>query len=278
MTEAVVYRTVKRQGKLVNEELFRFGYEPGDTWYIQRLIPDSAITNKLVVRDANIVGASKNAYWVLSAENMHVADKAHASGSVPEAFGAPYRGLLFGTMTLQFPCPVEWHGLEFATAQGTVGQITLDNGRLVEARWKVKQSRGTNDGWEENVTKYDYAGSSNGLPRAFTIADSHMAIESRFVSVVLGSNPRLGTNGYIPAMFSHALKETVEFWTNNQSYVLASGRLQSTKLPPGTRVYGGKHPVWPLVLLISIGLIIAPCLIFLALRNKRLATQQKETK
>ena len=266
--EAVVYRTLTREGKLVNEEWFRFAYQPGDTWFVQRLIPDATITNNLVPRDDHIVGASTTTFWNLGEKNMEVVDKAYASGSNPEKFGLFYRGLVYGTMNLQLPGPVEWHGLEFTNAQGATGQIMLDNGLPAGAKWTVKRQGSTNEGWDVIWSRYDYAGSSNGLPRAFSLAGSGFTFESRFVSLVLGADPKLGTNGYIPAMFSPALKETVMFWTNDQSYFLAGGRLQSTKLPPGARVYGGERPVWPLLVLVGVALITAPGLIFLAVRNK----------
>jgi len=266
--EAVVYRTVTREGKLVNEEWFRFAYQPGDTWFVQRLIPDASITNSLVPRDDIIVGASTTTRWNLGAKVMEVVDKAYASGSNPEKFGAFYSSLVYGIMNLQLPVPVEWHGLEFTTAQGATGQITLDNGRPVEAKWTVKRPGGTNGERDVNWSRYDYVGSSNGLPRAFTLADSRFTFEYRFVSLALGADPNVGTNGYIPAMFSPALKESVMFWTNDQSYFLAGGLLQSTKLPPGARVYTGERRVWPLLVLVGVALIAAPGLIFLAVRNK----------
>jgi hypothetical protein len=266
--EAVVYTTLTREGKLVNEEWFRFAYQPGDTWFVQRLIPDATITNNLVPRDDTIVGASTTTRWNLGAKVMEVVDKAYASGSNPEQFGAFYSGLVYGTMNLQLPIPVEWHGLEFTNAQGATGQITLENGRPAEAKWAVRRPGSTNEGWDVMWTRYDYAGSSNGLPRAFTLADSRLTHESRFVSLVLGTDPKLGTNGYIPAMFSPALKEIVIFWTNDESYLLTGGRLQSRKLPPGARVYTGERRVWPLLVLVGVALITAPGLIFLAVRNK----------
>ena len=268
MREAVVYRTLTRAGKLVNEEWFHFAYQPGDTWFVQRLIPDSANTNRLVPRNANIVGASKTSFWDLGEKSMDVVDKAQASGSLPEKFGAPYRSLLFGTMSLQLPIPIEWHGLQFTTAQGTAGRMTLADGRPSEAEWKVSWPPGTKATWDADWTRYDYEGSPDGLPRSFTASSGPATFRFAFLSLTLGSDPRVGTNGYIPAMFSPALKEYVEFWTNGEGYFLTGGRIQPAKLPPGARVYGGERRVWPLVVLIGIAIITAPCMIFLAVRNK----------
>jgi hypothetical protein len=90
-----------------------------------------------------------------------------------------------------------------------------------------------------------------------------------FVSLVLGADPELGTNGYIPAMFSAALKQYVTVWTNSESYMLAGGRLQPTTPPPGAHVYGGERRAGPAVAMIGIVLITSMSLIFVAFRNKR---------
>jgi hypothetical protein len=57
--EAIVYRELSDtiSGKVLNKEWWRFGYQ-NDSWFVQRLKPDTNDSSKLIPINSDIYGAS----------------------------------------------------------------------------------------------------------------------------------------------------------------------------------------------------------------------------
>lgn len=216
--DAVVYRRHSTpDGKVLNEEWMRFGYQEG-TWFVYHLTPDTNSPSQLVPVDYHVVcGASLDQLWTISSRNFHIADKDTATGSVPDRYGAFSRDFMWQTLALGIPylenTNIHWAGTNFTT---TVASKRDKRGHPTErAPLKGTLRLGTNglpiggefpvigDHPPEKVT-YEYAPDSAGIPTAFTeiFAGPDPAIfRYEFLSLELGEVKLEDTGGYVPTMF-----------------------------------------------------------------------------
>jgi peroxiredoxin len=253
--EAVVYRELSdTNGKVLNKEWWRFGCQNG-SWFVQRLIPDTNDSSKLVPRESSTVGASDTQFWVVDDQNLDVAEKNVAKGSLPDSFGMFYRSLLLSALSLGIPrqydalsitdAPVKWNGLEFNTIvrskwdKGGIvmakapmpGHLTLEkNGLPTSAVYPgVGQFSG-------GVANYQYVSPDlNEIPKIFTVRLHNEKFRFEFISLVLGTNNLTATGGYAPSLFADPkLKRTVSVYTNELAYV--DGKSYPAFKPPAPKL------------------------------------------
>ena len=216
--DAVVYRRYSTpDGKELNEEWVRFGYQAG-TWFIYRLTPDSNNPSLLIPTSYHVVcGASLDQLWTISSKNFHVADKEFATGSVPETYGAFSRDFMLHSLALGIPClentNIHWTGTNFTT---TVASKFDKWGHPTErAPLKGTLRLGTNGlpiGGEfpavgnhpASKVTYEHALDSTGIPTAFTetfTGSDPATFRYEFLSLKLGKDNVEDTGGYVPTMF-----------------------------------------------------------------------------
>jgi peroxiredoxin len=242
--EAVVYREISNNnGKVLNKEWWQFAYQ-NDSWFVQRLIPDATNSAKLIPRDSTIYGASFKQLWMISDQNLAAVGKDVATGSLP-AKNLFYRTLIFSALSLGIPrqsdalsitdAPVKWNSLEFnsvivsqrdkmGTAMATAplqGQLIQgNNGCPVSA---VYPEIGQYPGGE--VT-YEYEPSdATGIPKSFVEQYGNEKCRYEFLSLKLGEDNFMATNGYVPSLFADmTLKRIVTQYTNGLAYEQRDGK------------------------------------------------------
>jgi thiol-disulfide isomerase/thioredoxin len=254
--EAVMYRELSRtNGAVINREWWRFGHQ-NDTWFVQRLKPEATNSDKLVPYDSNICGASSAQLWAVGDQNLHLAAKDVASGSVPDTFGGFYRNLMFSTFSLGIPrensvlkitdAPVKWEGLEFNTIVGSkrgqkgkvlarasiTGQLELgDNGLPASAKFPGA------DQFSSGTVTYEYSSDTVGIPKIFVVKYPDTTFRYEFLSLALGSNDLAKSDGYVPSLFADmARKRIVMLWTNEFPYEQREGKSYPSFDPPAPRL------------------------------------------
>lgn len=257
--EAVVHREYRELSNpshtAPNHEWWRFGYQNG-TWFVQRLKPDATNSARLVPKDSTVCGASFAQFWIVSDQNLCLAAKDVAAGSLPDKASAVARSLMIEALSLGVPrklnllnladAPVAWNGLEFDTIVGSKhdnrgavlataplqGRLKLgDNGLPALAEYP-----GVGQFFGGSVT-YEYAPDTIGLPKSFTVGYSNALIRCEFLSLTLGTNELAGTDGYVPSQFADMnLKRIVKLYTNGLGYDQRDGKLYPSFTPPAPKL------------------------------------------
>lgn len=248
--EAVVYRKIlNTNGAILNQDWWRFGYQ-SDTWYLERLVPDKDDSSKLVSRpNGNICGTSYRSVWTVSDKDIHTAAKSSASGSVPESFTKFYCNLMISTLSLGVPrrldvltideAPIEMHASEFTSTVGTKfdKKGTIIEARPIDGTWKANadglpvslQYPGIGE-FSGGSVDYEYSSSTTRLPTVFTIKRTKDVLRYEFLSLSLGTNDLVTTNGYVPSLFATAtgtnFQRHITVWTNSLAYSLTNGKLR----------------------------------------------------
>lgn len=251
--EAVVYRKISEPSGYVNQDWWRFGIQ-GESWYCQRLQPDQADPSKLVPHNSlenGVAGASVRELWTVCDQFIHVADRAHASGSTPDRFGGIFRNLMMASLSLGISrdndplviksVRVKWDGLKYKSVVSTKrkdghpaergqieGTLTLDNQGFVAS---LKQEARPN--WSPRTVTYEYPPNSEGIPIRIVVRDHSLAdptntvddvIEYVFLSLKVGTDKSVGKQGYLPSMFADKnLPWVISYWTNGVGYSLHDG-------------------------------------------------------
>lgn len=256
--EAIVLRQVfNTNGTVQNKEWWRFALQDGNrTWYVERLMPDSKDSSKLIRRPNDaIIGASLSNLWSVSDRDIHIADKSVSLGSGPDSHGGFTRSLMLSALSLGIPrrpdlrsitdSQIEWNGPTFATevasSWGTDGSV------LAAAHIAGRLTVGTNglavsadipavgDLAACSVT-YDYA-DSNALPSIFTKKYAGRIYRYEFLSLKLGTNDLSATGGYVPSLFADAtLQRHVTLWTNDRPYSFVDGKTRPEFRPPAPKL------------------------------------------
>jgi thiol-disulfide isomerase/thioredoxin len=260
--EATMSRKLfKADGKLMNEEWWRFAYQDG-TWFVQRLMPGTNDASKLVpTTDHHICGASFSDVWVVSDENLHWVRKDMAAGSVPDEYGEFSRGLLNGALSLGLPrqteiqtiqdSVIQWDGLKFTAIvnnYSTNGHIT---GTSPVTGMLILGSNGLPASCElpamgispAATLTYEYAPNTKGIPKIFARKSPGGTLCFEFLSLQLGSNDLSSTGGYVPSQFSETNYERhTTVWLKKKSYFLKKGILESSSELPPTPKLGDPSP------------------------------------
>jgi hypothetical protein len=216
--DAVVYRKYSRpDGKLIDEEWMRFGYQEG-TWFVFRLTRETNNPSLLVPLDYHVVcGASLDQLWTISSKNFHVADKEFATGSVPDRYGAFSRDFMWKSLALGIPClentNIQWAGTNFTTTvaskRNAVGEPTeraslIGALRLGADGLPAGGSFSSVGGHHMSVVTYEHAPDSRGIPKTFTVkfmGPDPAVFRYEFLSLTLGKVSLEDTGGYVPMMF-----------------------------------------------------------------------------
>jgi len=243
--EAVVYRRIsKPDGKLVNEDWLRFGFQ-GNSWYAQLLIPAPDNPSNLIPNPAiAICGASFTHLWVVD-ENVLLVDKAHAQGSRPASYQSYHLSVMQSSLALGIPIPhdgienIRWDGLGFTTRAETEftpeGKPTKTNtikgtlalgldGLPTTAEYTGADTSG------RTVIHYEYGLSNQLLPTVFTVQKRilrrELIFRYEFLTLKLRRVDLSEPGGYVPRMFVDTSRlKHVMIWTNSLSYSLVNNEL-----------------------------------------------------
>jgi thiol-disulfide isomerase/thioredoxin len=255
--EATMSRKVfKADGKLMNEEWWRFGYQDG-TWFVQRLMPATNDPSKLIPRENNhVCGASFSDVWVVSDENLHLVRKDMVAGSVPDNYGVFYRSLMFSAVSLGLPrkagirtfedSAIQWDGLKFTSAankystNGSLVSVVPRSGvlKLGDNGLPVSCDLPPTENFRGATVTYKYATTNSGIPSGFIYKNSNLQESCyEFLSLQLGSNDLSDTGGYVPSQFStkNARRETT-VWLEDKSYYLNNGKLKPSFESPSVEL------------------------------------------
>jgi len=243
--QGLMLRTLSNaNGKVLNREWWRFGCQD-DTWYVERVVPDTNNPLKFVSAAwGTVCGASTTRYWSISDQNIHLVDRDKAVSSGPESFGEFSRSLLSSGLALGLPRrhgalefdEIEWNGLAFTTTVGSkwdkrgtilatmviTGKLALgENGLPISA-----ECPGAGQLPASSVT-YEYGQTNKGIPSIFVEKITDHTYRYEFLSLTLGRNDLVGPDGYVPSMFGDMkIKRDVTVWTNSYSYSVINGKLQ----------------------------------------------------
>lgn len=272
--EAVVYRELSNtNGKVLNKEWWRFAYQ-NDSWFVQRLKPDTNNSTNLIPINSDVDGASFKQLWSVSDESLLTAGKDVAKESLLDKNGFN-RQLMFCALSLGIPrqlnvlsltdAPVKWNGSQFNT---TVVTKYKRNIALTTTPLASQLALGSNgcplsaelpgiSQYPHGIVTYDYSSSiAPGIPGSFTEESPNEKFKYEFVSLTLGSNDLTATAGYVPSMFADMkLKRHVYLYTNEFAFEQMGGksypafRPHSPKLgeppPPllGTKWFNSTNPL-----------------------------------
>lgn len=284
--EAVVFRKItSTNGAVLNQEWWRCGWQ-ANTWYCQRLTPDTNDLAELVPLSQNeVIGESFTHAWIISDKNIHVAAKIDEAGSIIDTHGAFPRELLFRTVSLGIPrmmnvheideSLIEWSNLDFHTMVATAwnskgvvisnaplaGKLTLDErGCPILAEFSSVGNLGG------GAIAYEYVMENDAIPRAYTLKYPDREYRYEFISLDLTSNNLANPDGYVPPMFADPrLERFVNIWTNNRSYSLVQGKLYPNF---GVKMVGQNKSHSGLIILISLAVSLAIILTFWHRRSR----------
>lgn len=251
--EAVVFQKITAaNGTLINQEWWRCGWQ-ANTWYCQRLKPDANNPGKLVpVFEDEVIGESFTHAWILGHEHIHVMAKADEANSIFDDYGEFPRELMFKTISLGLPrmldvheieeVPIEWSDLECHTIVGTnwdsrgrtIGKTPLVGKLILNERGCpiFAEFPSVGDLGKQSVA-YEYETESNAIPMTFTKKYPRGEIRSEFISLELGSNDLVKTDGYAPSLFADMKSSrTVTFWTNELEYEQRDGKFYPSFTAP----------------------------------------------
>lgn len=284
--EGVVYRRISRpDGTIVNQDWLRFGYQ-GNTWHAQRLAPDTNNPTKLLPLKGNdICGASVTHFWVISDNNVHVADKASSLGSIPDTFGGFPRNFMLGSIALGIPNTriedIRWDRSAFTTKvvskrnpAGIPTETNTISGHLVLGAdgLPVTAEYSGVGSFSGATVSYEYGSSAKEIPSAFTAkltGPSGVIFRWQFLSLTLGKVDLEETGGYVPQMFADvSLPRVATLWTNDLPYTVRNNATTpafATKSPKrtGSLIRGA--------LAVVVTTFLALC--YLRLRNKKQTTK-----
>jgi hypothetical protein len=244
--EALIYRRIsKPDGTIINQDWVRCGFQDG-SWYAQRLTPDTNNPSKLISTERNYVcGASFTHLWVISDQNVHVADKACSHGSVPDRFGRMSRDFAERSLTLGMPPPadgigsIHWNRLNFKTwtrtesnAKGHI-KTNMIGGRLhLGSNGLPATAECEGIGNFAAVTiLYEYGQLARNIPKVFTITidkPETIILRYEFLSLIFGKVELEKTGGYVPQMFGDPHRHRVAtIWTNDLPYTVVGSELRA---------------------------------------------------
>lgn len=284
---ALVFRDIRAaDGRVLNREWFRFGYQNG-TWFAQRLSPDAKEPSKLTNHPLGVVvGASDRELWTISDENMHVAELGRSRGSVPEAFGSLERSLVFSTLALGVPrrlditllseSEIQWNGTRFSSQVitnigahgeslklGTVqGEFEFGSGgRVIGLR---HPSLGK---YPSRLVRYEYPPDrTNTIPARFIVEADGRIMTYEFLALDLGENESVSGAGYLPGMFAvNNAARNYTFWTNDRPYSFIEGHFQ--------RAYGSANRRATTTIFLGVGLVAASVSAFAYKRWQKTTTK-----
>jgi thiol-disulfide isomerase/thioredoxin len=243
--EAVIVRELcKTNGAVLEKEAWRFGLQ-NETWYFQRLRPDSVNSSMpLPAVDTLVSGASTAELWIVDDQNLQIVAKNVASGSLPYRHSEMCYNYILSAISLGVPrkldvmspseSPVRWTGLQFDSA--VVSKRDRNHKEIATSKLTGQVRLGTNGlpalvtypqtgQYPAGAVNYEYAPDTVGIPNAFTAKYADEIFHYKFVSLVLGSNDLAQTKGYTPSLFADMTrKRRVYFYTNDLPYEQRDGK------------------------------------------------------
>ena len=249
--EAVVYRQISQTNKVLNEEWWRFGYQP-NTWYVQRLHPATNDPAKLVPLEYDaVVGASFTNMWTVADKGLDLVEKRFAVGSRPASYGEFQRSLMLSALSLGLPrrfdafdiadAQIEWSGTAFRTeinGSNKTNRLTLEgrltvagDGSPISAEFQAIGTR------PAGTVAYEYRTNGMPVPAICTLRSGERKYRYEFLSLKLGTNDLSGTGGYVPSMFADMkLARNTTVWTNSLPYSANDGKIIPAFRPSAPKI------------------------------------------
>jgi hypothetical protein len=233
--EAVVYQTLWKARKLINEERWRFSLQDGGgSWYVQDI---EAQGTHFYRRDHRTCGASVAQFWLVNDKVLDVVDKSCSEASVPYKTAGHDRGIMWSAVSLGVPSQygkrprVRWTRNRFEVMQTVLnGPGRPTTTRIVHGEIRLKDGR-PDELVEEGgriIARYEYEG-PGPIPSAFTAYGAYpysggdpglegAEVRYEFQRLELGGNALCGAAGFLPGSFARTANLLCSVWTNGVQY------------------------------------------------------------
>ncbi len=226
--EGMMYRTLWKNGRVVNREQWLFSLQDGGrSWYVY---------NVTFNRGHQTMGASLTQLWCVGDKLVDVVDKTRAKGSTVYDGGFVMRGFLREAVSLGIPFedmtvemkPVKWTGTHFESLRRAgVGPRSVI--RVAHGKVRLRDGRPSElvDDHGRITAIYEYQ-DMGPIPRAWTQTVGPYVVRDELVRLELGTNALCGARGFLPGSFARSANLLCFVETNGATYAVTERGLWNT--------------------------------------------------